>query len=266
MQLLREKEVPIVPTGVVFAWSRKREWVRFLICLGVGGIGLLAWLRPFDLPFADPVTSLAILFLPLGAMYAWFTGTALVQSYRPSNWLVRQQIGGLFVKFRNHLNSHFDPEDRVVIDLPREKVLWIRKRLEKRCIEQTRSADDNVRVESLTYLDIGLDLPNHELEQLQEALQDEVFREGPLRFQSHRGARRNPVRLMSDGLLRIEWKTESSSITPGIDEAVAVLGRDFVRDLISAGNADHAARLAQTIYGIDTTEAEELVRELQEQR
>ena len=282
MRVLCESEVPIDPTEFVFREERFGKGVWFLIFFAITVTGLIAWLWPGVLPFSGEGRVVAIVLLPIFALLAWVAWSMLRHSYSRANWLVRQRGGVMFVKFRSYLNRHFDPADAVVIEIPRSDVRWIRKHREKRRIERGNAT----HTEHLAFLDVGLDLPERDLQRLGDALREEVVREGPMRYRMRHKSKHHPVRLMPDSVLRLEWKVKSSSIRPRLDEALELLGRDFdagdgssfdstadpearhateeqILDLISRGDSITAMTLAREHYGFSLTEAHRFVTELE---
>ncbi len=99
-----------------------------------------------------------------------------------------------------------------------------------------------------------------------------------------------PVRLVEDNLIRIDWKSHRTSITPKIDKALKILGdrlrtleqerdvkvNDFtslesldadhqeqmIRQLAESGDTLATAKVVRDLYGYSTTEAVKYVRKL----
>jgi hypothetical protein len=97
-----------------------------------------------------------------------------------------------------------------------------------------------------------------------------------------------PLRVLGEDLLRVEWRTHRGSLTPKIDQTIRFLGRSYainlpetstgakaaeldlaaqearLLELMERGERIQAVKLAQRLYGFDTTEAHRFVNDLVE--
>jgi hypothetical protein len=181
---------------------------------------------------------------------AFFFGTTAfiacsryLKALKPSNWVVRQGMDRLLVKFRSYLNSHLPEEDSVVVGIPFSEIDWARKTRETVHTETSESTQTRF----YTFLDIKINSPH--IEELKKALQVERNRRPPIENLKHelflaRKHKKNeqeinalkekihaekikhpksvgritgvsshhPVRLTDENILRIDW----SGLNPGI--------------------------------------------------
>jgi hypothetical protein len=198
---------------------------------------------------------------------------------RPSNWLLRAADDGLHVKYRSYLNYKFPTEDPVVAFIPRQEVAWIRVR--RRDSERTTEGETMVW---RRFLEIKLH--GDDTSELSERLGDERQRTAPGVMGWKTKVLHYPVRLLPDAIVQLEWRSPGTSIRPGIDRAIEILGRWYrVADALdedqpSPGKLDRAQQearliemtergeimnavaLAKQIYGFDTTQAKNFVDDL----
>ena len=245
--------------------------------------------------------------LPSGLAY-WIAGVMALMSLvvlsgfraslRGANWLVRYDGARLLIKYRSYLNHHLPEGDFVVVEINLSEIEWIRAFKEKRIVPSM--GRDGPRTEAWTYLDLCL---NHkDTAKLSEYLRQERLRgpgKNPWPAFPPPGKRRQviksrylhyPVRLVEDNLIRIDWKSHRTSITPKIDKALKMLGdrlrileqerdvkvNDFtslesldteqqekmIRQLAESGDTLATAKVVRDLYGCSTTEAVKYVRKL----
>ncbi|HKY08073.1 MAG TPA: hypothetical protein VJQ55_07530, partial [Candidatus Binatia bacterium] len=110
MQLMRQADVPTDRNQLVFYYSRSRALTGALILLALsGGALVLAWVQQFWLAYY--IAAVPFIFLLI------FHKLISARSQR-SNWLLRVNDHGLFIKFRSYLNSHFDNRDITAVFIP----------------------------------------------------------------------------------------------------------------------------------------------------
>lgn len=288
MQLLREQDVHEDPetSEIVYRESRLAKWIAFGVCFGLTLAGVVALYWPGAITDEDTRLVTKVL-TPAALLFGLLVQGPLRKTYGRQNWLVRQRQGGLLVKFRSYLNSHFPKEDLTVLQLDRGEIEWIRRHGHK---QVTKRIDYQQEKDSLAFLDIKLRFPVDEAgkswrsklkRQLKTAQNQKAPKVGIVQTKFHH----YPVCLLKEDILRIEWKSKHTSVTPGIDTAITNLSRDYrledeiqtechddlespgkkeelLLDMISRGDEIGAAKLAREIYGFDMTEAKRFLEEL----
>ena len=282
MKFYRLDEIPNRPDNVVFQESGLRGAIFFcLFALLTGGalaFGIAGTLRNdvASLPMVIAYVVAAALFL-----ITWIALGSLRASLRPTNWLLRYNPDGLFIKFRSYLNSHFPQEDVAAFFLPNSEIAWARKTHEVRLIPDK---GDGETTEGWTYLD--LKLCTSDTADLESHLKRERMQEAPKVGISRTKYQHYPVRLLPEGILRLDWNGPSSRIVPRIDEALKVLRFSLpiehevflkpkreeltdnmemetrILEFAERGNIIDAVALTKRLYGYDTTEAKEFVETL----
>ncbi len=181
---------------------------------------------------------------------SFFFGTAaliaslrFMKSLKPCNWVVKQGLDRLQIKFRPYLNSHLPEEDLVVVEIPFSEIEWVRKPKETVHTETS----DSTQTRFYTFLDIKL--ISGQIEELKKAIKVERNRRPPIEslnrelFQARKhkqseqeinvlkekiqaekikhpkgGGRvtgvsnHHPVRMTEEKILRIDWR----GLNPGI--------------------------------------------------
>lgn len=279
MEFYRLDEVPHREGDVVFRESRLRGAIFFTVFAFLTGgalaLGIAGTLR-------DDVASFPpILAYILAAGFALFASVALAglrASLRPTNWLLRYHPDGLCIKFRSYLNAHFPPEDPVAFYVPNSEISWVRKTRETRVIPDKGEGE---ATERWTYLDLKLGSPD--TTRLDEHLKRERAKKAPKVGIARTTHRHYPVRLLPEGIIRLDWRGPSSRIVPGIDDALKVLRFSLpieretlvkpqrkpttddkeierrILDFAERGDIIDAVVLAKQRYGYDTTEARAFV-------
>lgn len=279
MTFYRLDEVPNRSGDVVFRESRLRGAIFFcLFALLTGGalaFGIAGTFRD------DPASFPPIIAYAIAAGFSLFACVALGglrASLRRTNWLLRYHPDGLCIKFRSYLNSHFPREDIVAFYLPNSEIGWVRKTRETRVIPDKGEGETTER---WTYLD--LKLSSSETADLENHLKQERMREAPKVGITRTKHQHYPVRLLPEGIVRLDWRGPSSRIVPGIDEALKVLrfSLPIEREVVlkpqqkqtadekeietrileraERGNIIDAVALTERLYGYNTTEAKEFV-------
>lgn len=203
--------------------------------------------------------------------------TAFLASRRPTNWLLRATTQGLFIHYRSYLNSHLPADLPTVAFLPHREIAWLRASRRK----QSRNLpDDNVTLHR-RYLEIGL--RRRDLPELRERLEAEraVTNAAATRFNHY------PVQLVGR-VLRLEWSSPRTGITPGLKAAQHMLGRNYpaapdieatlasdetltdtadrearIREYLRQGDTVTAIKLARFYFGYDLTAAKSYVERLE---
>lgn len=282
MKFYRLDEIPERPGEVIFRESRLNRAI--ILCLfvlltaGALTFGILGTLHGPAAPF------LSIIAYAVAAglfIFAWAFHRSFRASLRASNWLIRYGTDGLMIKFRSYMNHHFSQEDITAFFLPNSDIAWLRKTRELLVVPNKGEGESTER---WTYLDVKLSRP--ETADLEEHLKRERAREAPKIGISRTKFHHYPVRLLPEGIIRLDWRGPSSSIVPRIDDALKVLRfslpvereafiderRGQVTDekkmeakiveLAERGKIIDATALARRRYGYDTKRAKEFVEEL----
>ncbi len=287
MNFYRLRETPPPIQDVFFRESRLSKGLFFLICLVLSAIlafvGYQGGIHGDDFEFPS---SLAYWIAGVMAILALVALSGLRASLKDTNWLMRYDGARLFIKYRSYLNYHLPEEDPVVAEIGISEIKWIRAFREKRLIPGSQRGKRTV--ESWTYLDIRL---NHEdTEEFREYLKKERQRwpETTGVSKSRRG--HYPVRLVENDLIRIDWKSHQTSITPNVKKTLKILGekietqaqkadrkvsdytalegldeeqqKQMIRELVEGGHRISAVKVVENLYGSSTTEADAYIREL----
>lgn len=279
MRCYRAKDAPIRPLDIVFRESRlrmacfslamllmavvplvmglySREWIAWLVCGPVsvfsGLIGLLVW-------------------------------SSFIHTFHQGNWLIRYNPRSLLINLRTFDNDAFNEEDEVVVEFQPGEIEWIRKTAEKRLVS---SSENGTQREYTAYLDIKP--KTVDLAPIHERLKAESQRSAP----PWRGKNNFvPVRIVEEegqSLLRIEWRSNWTSIRPKIDEVISALSSGIgiqgeqrreldlsasttdrdeqesrILGLIERGQILQAITLVRQFYGYSLSEARRFVEELQ---
>jgi hypothetical protein len=282
MKFYRLDEIPDRPGEVIFRESRLNGAIFFclfaLLTTGILAFGVLGTLhgRAASFPRIIVYAIAAGLFL-----CTWVSLRSFRSSLRPGNWLIRCTTDGLMIKVRSYLNDHFPREDIVAFFLSNSDIAWVRKTREALLVPDKGNGESTER---WTYLDIKL--LTSETSDLEEHLKRERAREAPKVGISRTKFHHYPVRLLPEGIVRLDWRGPSSSIVPRIDDALKVLRFSLpverevfidprrgqvtdekemetrILELAERGKIIDATALARRRYGYDTRKAKEFVEEL----
>jgi hypothetical protein len=249
----------LVPSGLAMAF--------------VAGIaGLIAWRSYAGLPLIVLIPGASVM-----AGAALIAGASALKSIRRTNWLLICGEGRLLIKFRSYLNTRFPEDDPQVVSIGAGEITAV-----GRSTLTMRTPDSEGWSEQTSaYLDLSV---NCDLSALKEALKHEhrLGRSESTVWQDY------PVSVAGDDVIRIEWKSPSARIRPGISVALALLGQYFpnkadfsealdltqtgsldraemdsrILDLAERGRKLDAVKLAQTAYGYGLREALDFVEGL----
>lgn len=216
-----------------------------------------------------------------GGLLTCLFGSMFLHTFHPSNWLVRIGPRGILIKFRSFLNDQFSDEDLVVVELQEREIEWVGKTAGRRV---TPGNDGGVSADRITYIDIKV--KSGDLAELEQRLREERARPAVGNFVKSK-ALAYPVSVAEGGVIRINWRSNSTWITPKADQAVAILGQrtsireeqrilvDLVTDpkdkarqeeqiltLAESGEVIAAVRLVRKRYGYSLTQAKQFVDDL----
>jgi hypothetical protein len=278
MRFLRSDAVQLTPSETVFRQSVGATLAATLF-LFAAALALLAAGAAGALPIAIAAVGGGSLLL-FGALSA----RMLTRSRAPANWLVAFNGRRLLIKFRSYLNPALAPDVPDVVELPLSEVEGVRAARQE--VTGWASSRELVR-KVTTFLDLRVGV-GVSLAELAEHLR----RERELRS-SGATWRHYPVSVPDERTIRIEWRSDAARVTPGIDEALRLLGADApgaparmpeerervelggvgrrldpaaalrdVRTLAEHGRIVDATTLAMRAFGWSTTRAREFVEQL----
>jgi hypothetical protein len=276
MQLMRLADVPLSSRDRVFHYSKLRAAVGALLLGGIA-IAALIFAKGKDVWLAYYVAAVILIYLII-------LQRLITARFRPSNWLVRANDDGLFIKFRSYLNDRFPADDCTVVFLPYSetrsaKLIKERQELPDRDARNLRAS--TLRTRRFVQLELAGDG-----ESLAKALANESKRVFAKPFDGGANVSTRyqhvPVKL-SDRILRIEW-----AVVPSAQVLLDVLTRhtlvqpagtsikDFAHlegldrkeqesrllELAESGDMIGAVTLARQLYAYDLTTAKDFVDSL----
>lgn len=280
LRFMPEAEVPRRASGLI---AREAAWPRALATLGLYAVGLglaaagvAAW-RDGGWPLALGAGFAAFVLLAIGRVFqaTWRAARG------PGNWVVRAAPEGLYLKFRSYLHHRLPADDAIVVLIPKSAITWVRAHRVRMWRASERAETERIRHDRLE-----IKLAGANLAPLRKAIRDErqrfvVGRFGRTRF-GH-----CPVRVIAeDEIVQIEWRLQTSRVTPPLDQALVRLGASYhradaaeteyprpslglvpaheaqLRDHVERGERLAATNLARRIHGIGLTEAKALVESL----
>ena len=277
MTFHRIDEVPISADDTVFRLSPIRSAIAAAIFLGLGiaalACAVLKW----------PHNSSVVFFYLFGGFLA-LIGLAWVFNFRatlkPTNWLMRCQLSGLFIKYRAYENWRMPVDTLQIVGFEYGEIAWAKLVKERRKSPNT-DGKGGFQIQWLTYIDLGMANPDLSA------------------FEANLAAERKtrpatgmniviidyPVQVQPNGVVEIRW---NGGLRPPAKKALEVLGRrvkiletehrktdlthhagaspeeDKANILALAKSGDHfgAVRLARQVYGYDLTQATDFVNKL----
>lgn len=202
MQLMRERDVPAKNNVRVYRYAPWSVLLVYLLLLGLAA-GLVATGIRQHVTFMKILGALFGCFVLLGRRF-------LIARFRPSNWLLRADENGIYVKFRSYLNYHFPPDDPTVVFIPYREIRTAHRTRERR---QNGFVGDNRRsVQTVTLVEMELTC---DVAALSSAVSEENSRPGPKekRWYGSTSSRANHCPLVVDrhGKLRILWECRPSA-------------------------------------------------------
>lgn len=271
MQLLRFANVPINQRAQVFYHSRVRALVGAMITIAVG-LGLLgfAWIHSAWLAYfgAAAILSCLLIFHQL-----------ILARFRPSNWLLRLEDDGLFVKFRSYLNDRFPEYDPTVVFLPYAEIRSAKFVREKREVEDlSEHTAKTTKIRKYVELEVTGDC-----RQLSEELVKEHERVAKGKAISTARYGDFPVRVVAPDRVQIDW-----TVVPPVQTFLDALTRhtlvrpaesaskdlaqfnDLSQEqqkakllgLVQGGDKIAAIAMARKLYGYDLAQAKEFIEDL----
>lgn len=282
MKFFRLEEISARPDEVTFRESRLKGGIFFcLFSLLTAGALACGVLGTFQAQSGSLLPIIAYAIAAGFSLVSWVSLKSFRATLRPTNWLLRYNSDGLTIKYRSYLNHHFPRDDIAAFFLSTSEIAWVRKTREALLVPDKGEGES---AEHWTYLDVKLS--RSETSDLEEHLRRERTREAPKVGISRTKFRHYPVRLLPEGIVRLDWRGPSSSIIPRIDDALKVLRFSLpierevftdrrggkvpdekametrILELAERGKIIDATALVRSHYGYDTKMAKEFVEEL----
>lgn len=273
MQLLRLAEVEESARDRVFRYSRIHA-----ILIAIAGVTADAAL------LCRAATSRWVAGYYIAAVVTFFlllTKRFISARFRSSNWLVRMNDAGLYIKFRSYLNYHLPTEDRTVVFVPYQEISSARL-----VRERARVPDLQGHTATQMFRYIELELAG-DTKPLERALQSEISERAPAEKRWY-GSDSTlyedyPVRMTSPPYLQLRWQVVPGThkflqaLRPNTSIAEPVsIKQDFanlgamsreeqqqrLRELAQRGEMIAATYLARKLYGCTYQEATAMVDSL----
>jgi hypothetical protein len=219
MKLLSLKQTAIRGTDEVFGatWVGGAIACVLMSALTIGAfyMVIVGQVRSFDPP---RILSgfIGLFFL----LFAWVSFRTAQAARRPTNWILRIRGSELLIKFRSFENWRMSEDDVQVIELNRDEIASVGKSTER----QVTSNMERSGVQAQSRVELIVELKEKNTAELEEALAAERTRPGWGSDRSRTKALDYPVQA-DNGIIRVVWKSNSASIKPGIDVALARLGK-----------------------------------------
>ena len=219
MRFYRLKEAPLRPLDAVFAESRLRMACFSLgfTAIFLGGVIMICYggrfIRGWE--WTAPGLVFAWIWTGMWGLFSLFLLSRFRHTFGQDNWLVRYTGSSLLIKFRAYSNTNFSHDDEVVFELRTSEIEWIRY---TRDTSITLSGEESTATaERMKCLDIKPKLAD--LSGLEGRLRDERVRKPT------KGAKDLfcPVRVISGGIIRVEWRGQCTCIVPGLPTLMAML-------------------------------------------
>ena len=205
---------------------------------------------------------------------------------KTSNWTLRAAPEGIYLKLRNYSDHRLNTADPIVAFIPKREI-----RALKFVGQKTRMvADADVPEDNQTYKEESLEIAlyGEDLSLIKTALEEERTRKGPTRIKGVTArAKGAALRLFPEsGVIRVDWKTRKTRLTPSVKTAMAVLDglyqteteempeeaplltlskdeqEDRLREMVRRGDAIGATALVRETHGLTLTQAHQYLKSL----
>ncbi len=279
MQLLKLQDAQLNVQDRVFKESAFLQFLGGVVFAGLA-VGMYLWHRFGELPFFFVVVSGGFL-----ALFSLIFFRCFARALAPANWVAAAGPDRILIKFRSYLNADLPAEDPQVI------TLWFSEieaaQITKQRLKYYGSQRDGATTEFHTYFDIFVRGENLQL--LKDTLKYErtamVTRDRIICKVSSK-AQHYPVSVPDERTIRILWRSPASHVVPSAKKLAELLARQQVTikamerqvcdytnsasgdsesrilELAEKGKIIPAVRLAEKLYGYNTTEAKEFVEGL----
>ncbi|MGA3066018.1 MAG: hypothetical protein ABSF29_04140 [Tepidisphaeraceae bacterium] len=145
-------------------------------------------------------------------------------SLRPTNWLVRDQGGAIYIKFRSFRNDKMPTGDIQIVELQRSEIEWMRRANIRKLIESMGEKGGHA-VLILNEIWLDLRLASGQTDELANRLREEWLKKG---YQSGLVTHKSqdyPITIWEEGVVRLRWKSQYGRIDPGIDPTLKYFAR-----------------------------------------
>lgn len=278
MRFYKLDEVPISRDDVVFKESPAVNAIAALILFGIAIAVITCGIEKWP-PGKSP-TSFLYFAGGMCALIGLFPLAFFRASLKPTNWLLRCQLSGLFIKYRAFENWRLPADTLQVVGFDYGEIAWAKLVKERRKSPNT-DGKGGFQIQWLTYIDLGM--ANPDLSALETNLQAEraLRPAGALKlvFMDF------PVQVLPGAVIEIRW---GNGIRPSPTKALQVIGQrvkiletehrktdlthhdganpeeEKAKILALANTGDHigAVKLAQEVYGYNLTQANDYVNGL----
>ncbi len=297
LTLIREDQVPFNDAVIISRMS----WVgHFIVSVFLlGWVAVIGYFVYSETAFSDISSILEALItaffaLVIGAiiLVCLIAGLAFLSSalaaMKPDNWVLLATDEGIYIKLRSYYDHQLSSQDRIVVFIPRNEIKQVRSSRQKTRVvyrgDNFTNADDD-SFEKYDFLEIKL--YGHDLSEIEECLEIEKRRNCPTFLKGvTKKARGTALKIQPKGIIKLDWKTKATRITPAIDTIITVLSQHYASsaiegeeqaaikslnkeeqekrllELASIGNMMDAVILARELYGFDLTEAKRFIDEL----
>lgn len=279
MKLLVLQDVTLTNLDRRFRQSPLAQFIASLLFFSLA-VAAACWYWFGNLPLFVAIFSGGFMFLLSLIFFSTFR-----KALAPTNWILAVGPDRVLIKFRSYLNTHFPSTDPQVVLLDPSQIA--RANITKQKITAPGSRSRN-ETSFHTFLDIHLS--SVDLAPLKERLKYERTTKAQKtgKYTSSK-ARHYPVSVVGKDTIRIEWRSPSDIVVPGIKKALAVLERqgitiespeketidlteqgrndlkkaeDKILYLAERGNFIAATKLARRTYDLSLTEAKQFVEDL----
>ena len=205
---------------------------------------------------------------------------------KKSNWTLRAAPEGIYLKLRNYSDHRLNTADPIVAFFPKREI-----RALKFVGQKTRMvADADVPEDNQVHKEESLEITLYgdDLALIEATLEEERTRKGPTWIKGvTTRAKGAAVRLFPEsGVIRVDWKTRKTRLTPSVKTARAVLDglyhteteempeeapldtlskerqEDRLREMVRRGDAIGATALVRETQGLTLTEAHQYLKNL----
>ncbi len=295
IELITEEEARQSPALLTAKMSWKGHLIVALFLL-VWSVGFPAFLGANDLFSAGDS-----LFSMVFASFIWFfcsvtvltcalVGLVFLSSalaaMKQSNWTLRAAPEGLYLKLRNYGDHRLSAADPIVAFIPKREIRSLKLVGQKtRMVTDADYPEDN-HVHKEEWLEVAL--YGDDLALVEAALIKERSRKGPTWIKGvTANAKGSDIKLLNEtSVIRIDWRTRKTRLTPSIREAETILNslyqteteeaaeeaplltlskerqEDRLREMVRRGDAIGATALVREIHGLSLTEAHQYLKSL----
>lgn len=215
MQFYNAKDIPpFDPSDVIFRYSRWQNLSGVFIISMVIAVSFWQGTRG-DLHFGSGHMPGFICYLISGslAFFALLTFPPALACLRPENWVTAANSGRVMVKFRSHLNRHFEVGDIQVFSVQMFELESV-----QHFSEDHQSADFG-RNEYTRFYYLCLELKNKDTQLLERYLEEERARRAPKIGCVSTRYNTDFVIVQKPGFIRIVW----NGIEPGLGKAYKII-------------------------------------------